>query len=301
MGNDVQQLVLAYFNMQGIKCKEAEENVWVAQIPEKEQKFYNCGDTLRFTFNKEKAELYRDMELISEGSFLFRKIVDKLGSTPKVSRVFFGHQPKVPEESGIKSIAEKMHYKTSVAFNFKVSIDCDQKNDKLYSVVEDGKDDSLKVDSKLFTLDLNDYSEEPDSRIKLDEPGPEVLKKYLLACQELEKSIQDDVDHYRKVGIEKCREEMKVFDDYLNEQKAELLQKKENVSFHLYFFQKEEEIDKLINNLEEERKRKLNELEDKYKVKVNISLINAVMVCTPESGVSKPGGTTAKVVKIKEK
>lgn len=300
MENDIQQVVLSYFNMQGIKCKESEENIWIAQIPEKDQSFYNCGETLRFTFNREKAEIYRDIELISEGSFLFRKIIEKLGSTPKVSRVFFGQQPLIPEDSGVKPIAEKMHYKTTVAFNFKVTIDCDQKNDKLYSVVEDNKDSSLKIDNKLFTLDLENYTETPDPRIKLDEPGPEILKKYLQACQMLESSIQDDVEKYRKIAKEKCREDMKVFDDYLNEQKAELLQKKENVSFHLYFFQKEEEIDKLINNLEEERKRKINELEEKYKVKVNISLINAVIVCIPESGVSKPSGSSAKIVKLKE-
>ena len=137
MVNDIQQLVLAFFNMQGIKCKESEEAIWVAQIPEKEQSFFNSGDTLRFTFNREKAELYRDVELICEGSFLLRKILEKLGSTPKVSRIFVGKQPDVPENSVVKSIAEKMHYKTTVAFNFKVSIQGDQVKDKLYSVVED--------------------------------------------------------------------------------------------------------------------------------------------------------------------
>ncbi len=299
MENDIKQLVLAYFNMQGIKCNEAEDNIWIAKIPEKEQSFFNSGENLRFTFNREKAEINRDVELICEGSFLFRKIIEKLGATPKVSRIFIGKLPEVSEDSGVKSIAEKMHYKTTVAFNFKVSIDCDQRTDKLYSVVEDRSDSSLKVNDKLYTLDLNEYSEEPDPRIKLEDPGSEVLKKYLLACQKLEESIQDEVDKYRKLSIEKCREDMKVFDAYLNEQKAELLQKKENVSFHLYFFQKEEEIDKLINNLEEERKRKINELEDKYKVKVNISLINAVMICSPESGISKQNNTSAKIVKLK--
>ncbi len=300
MANNIQQLVLAYFNMQGIKCKETEENIWVAQIPEKEQSFFNCGSSLKFTFNKEKAELYRDVEMIGEGSFLFRKIIEKLGNTPKVSRIFVGKQPEIPEASGVKSIAEKMHYRTTVAFNFKVSLICDQKQEMLYSVVEDKADSSLSVNNKLFTLDLDEYTEEPDSRIKLEEPGPEVLKKYLLACQQLEESIQNEVEKYRKISIEKCREEMKVFDAYLNEQKAELLQKKENVSFHLYFFQKEEEIDKLINNLEEERKRKINELEEKYKVKVNIDLINAILICIPESGVSKTSNSSGKIVQFKE-
>lgn len=300
MANNIQQLVTAFFNMQGIKCKEAEENVWVAEIPEKEQGFFNCGDKLCFTFDREKAELHRDIEMVSEGSFLLRKIVEKLGTTPKVSRLFVGHQSQIPKASGVKSIAEKMHYKTSVAFNFKVSLECDSKEEKLYSVVEDTHDSSLKVNDSLFVVDLDDYSEKPDPRIKLDEPGPEVLKVYLQACQKLEEAVQEEIEKFRKIGQEKCREDMKVFDDYLNEQKAELLQKKENVSFHLYFFQKEEEIDKLISNLEEERKRKLTELEEKYKVKVNISLINAVVLCVPESGTSKPKtGASAKIVKLK--
>lgn len=300
MANNIQQLVTAFFNMQGIKCKEAEENVWVAEIPEKEQSFFNCGDKLCFTFDREKAELHRDIEMVSEGSFLLRKIVERLGTTPKVSRLFAGHQSQIPEASGVTSIAGKMHYKASVAFNFKVSFESDSKEEKLYSVVEDSHDSSLIVNDKLFLVNLEDYSEKPDPRIKLEEPGPEVLKVYLQACQKLEENIQEEIEKFRKIGQEKCREDMKVFDDYLNEQKTELLQKKENVSFHLYFFQKEEEIDKLISNLEEERKRKLTELEEKYKVKVNITLINAVVLCVPESGTGKPKtGSSAKIVKLK--
>ncbi len=300
MENEIQQLVLTFFNMQGIKCKESEDNIWTAQIPAKDQSFFNSGAILKFTFNREKAEMHRDVEIICDGSFLFRKIIEKLGSTPKVSRVFIGKQPEIPADSGVKSLAEKMHYQTSVAFNFKVSFNYDQKIEKLYSVVENPSDSSLEINDKLFLLDLEDYSEEPDPRIKLEDPGTDVLKKYLLACQKLEKHIQEEVDKYKKISQEKCQEEMKVFDDYLNEQKFELLQKKENVSFHLYFFQKEEEIDKLINNLDEERKHKIKELEEKYKVKVNISLINVVLLCVPVSGTNKTVNSTAKVIKLKE-
>lgn len=299
MENNIQQLVTAFFNMQGVKCKEAEDNVWVAEIPEKDQNYYNCGGLLRFTFDKEKAELHRDIEMVSEGSFLLRKIIEKLEKTPKVSRLFVGNLPQLAGDSVVRSIAEKMHYKARVAFNFKVVLECDVKEEKLYSVVEDSSDSSLKVNDSLFVVDLENYSEKPDPRVKLNEPGPEVLKVYLQACQKLEEAVQGEIERFRKIGQDKCREDMKVFDDYLNEQKAELLQKKENVSFHLYFFQKEEEIDKLISNLEEERKRKLSELEEKYKVKVNISLINAVVICTPESGNRKSIGATAKIVKLK--
>lgn len=301
MANNIQQLVLSFFNMQGIKCQEAEEGIWVAEVPKKEAEFLNSNGTLRFTFDREKAELYRDVEMLCEGSFLLGKIIEKLASAPKVSRLFVAHQSEVPEASGVKSIAEKMHYKSSVAFNFRVSIDSDQKSEMLYSVVEDPCDSSLKVNDSLFAVNLEDYSEKADPRIKLDEPGPEILKVYLQACQRLEESIQEEVEKYRKIGRDKCREDMKIFDDYLNDQKAELLQKKENVSFHLYFFQKEEEIDKLIRNLEEERKRKLTELEEKYRVKVNISLINAVILCVPESGVSRPSGSNAKILKLNSK
>ena len=129
--DSIQELVLAFFNMQGIRCKETEEQIWSAKIPEKDSSFFNCGETLRFTFDREKAELHRDVELVCEGSFLLRKIVERLSSMPKVSRLFVVHQSAVPESSGIKSIANKMHYKSSLAFNFKVSIDSDHKKDLL--------------------------------------------------------------------------------------------------------------------------------------------------------------------------
>lgn len=300
MANDIQQLVFAFFNMEGVPCKEEDQGVWTADIPEKERSFFNCDSKIRFTFDREKAELHRDIEMICEGSFLLRKILERLSTLPKVSRLFAGNQPQTPEASGIKSIASKMHYKTSVAFNFKVTIDCDTKTEKLFSVVESSVDSRLEVKDNLFYVDLNYYSEKPDPRIKLDEAGPDVLKVYLEACQKLEDAVQNDIAEARKLGVNKCREDMKVFDAYLDEQKAELIQKKENVSFHLYFFQKEEEIDKLIGNLEEERKRKLTELEEKYKVKVDISLINAVLLCIPESGSSKSSMNSkgARIVKL---
>jgi hypothetical protein len=104
------------------------------------------------------------------------------------------------------------------------------------------------------------------------------------ACQRLEDEILTDIKDLRCRNEEKYNQSIKVFDDYLDEQKNELLKKKENVSFHLYFFQKEEEIDKMLANLEEERKRKTAELQDKYKVKVSVTLINAVVLCIPTIG-----------------
>ena len=249
---NIQNLIFSFFNMQGIKYKETEEDVWTAEIPEKFQSAFNSGETLRITFNREKAELHRDIELICEGSFLLRKVIEKLGEMPKVSRLFAGkQQPEVPENSSVKSLATKMHYRTTVAFNFKVSIEVDQKDEMLFSVTENLCDSSLIVKDGLFSVNPEEYSETPDPRIKLEEPGPEILRVYLQACQKIEEAIQPNIDEHRKKGIEKCREDMKVFDAYLNEQKLELLQKKENVSFHLYFFQKEEEIDIIAPKIKE--------------------------------------------------
>ncbi|EKD84408.1 MAG: hypothetical protein ACD_39C00066G0002, partial [uncultured bacterium] len=45
---------------------------------------------------------------------------------------------------------------------------------------------------------------------------------------------------------------------------------------------------RLIDNLEEERKRKLSELRDKFSLRVNISLVNAVVLCMPTIGVIAP-------------
>ncbi|MEW6710626.1 MAG: hypothetical protein AB1403_12445, partial [Candidatus Riflebacteria bacterium] len=117
---------------------------------------------------------------------------------------------------------------------------------------------------------------------------PDLMRLYLQSCQELENQLAPDIAELKNWGVDQCDEELKKFEAYLNEQKKELLRKKENVCFHLYFFQKEEEIDKLINDLEEERNRKIRELKEKFALRVNVSLINAVVLCVPTVATS-PG------------
>jgi hypothetical protein len=94
------------------------------------------------------------------------------------------------------------------------------------------------------------------------------------------------MDELKAWGREQCADELQKFEAYLDEQKQELLKKKENVCFHLYFFQKEEEIDKLIGDLDKEHERKLAELKEKFALTVNICLINAIVLCVPTVGTS---------------
>lgn len=283
MENKIRSIVFSFFDMAKIPYKEIRKGVWVANIPETEENFFGNVSLLEFTFQRELAEEHRNIELLCEGSFLLRKIIERMSVLPRVSRVFSKRIPETPPQS-LTVVTDSSYYRSKVVFNYKVTFHCEQNKDKLYSVVADTAFGVININDNLFEVDMNEFSETPDSNLKIEDSGYDILKLYMEACQRLEDEILTDIKDLRCRSEEKYNQSIKVFDDYLDEQKNELLKKKENVSFHLYFFQKEEEIDKMLANLEEERKRKTAELQDKYKVKVSVTLINAVVLCIPTIG-----------------
>lgn len=289
--NKIKELVFSFMNMVGIKCHEIEKDVWAAKIPENEQLFFNSFETLKFTFCRELAEKHRDIELICDGSFLLRKIIERLAQIPKASRLFSLKEPEVPNtgEKGLRVVnPDSVYYRQKVVFNFKVNFECDQRREKLFSIVTDPAGNIVEVNDGLIDIDTSEFSEKPQDGIKIEESGPDILRLYLQSCQKLENILEEDIAELKDWGVSQCDDELMKFEAYLDEQKQELLKKKENVCFHLYFFQKEEEIDKLIKDLEAERERKLQELKEKFSLKVNISLINAVVLCIPTVATS-PG------------
>ncbi|MBU1109414.1 MAG: hypothetical protein KKB51_22225 [Candidatus Riflebacteria bacterium] len=291
MENKIQELVFSFLDMVSMKHKEVEPGVWMAKVPENEQTFFNGFETLKFTFDRASAEKHRDLELICEGSFLLRRIIERLSEIPKASRLYSTNPPEVAPigaEGGLRVISDKVYYRPRVVFNFKVQYECDQRREKLYSLVADTAAGIMSLDAGLHEIDLKEFSETAQPDIEIEESGVDILRLYLESCRKLEESLNEEIAELREWGDEQCSENLKVFEAYLDEQKQELLKKKENVSFHLYFFQKEEEIDRLIDNLEEERNRKLTELREKFSLRVKISLINAVVLCIPTIGVIAP-------------
>lgn len=283
MENKIRSIVFSFFDMAKIPYKEIRKGVWVANIPETEENFFGNVSLLEFTFQRDLAEEHRNVELVCEGSFLLRKIIERMSVLPRVSRVFSKRIPETPPQS-LTVVTDSSYYRSKVVFNYKVTFHCEQNKDKLYSVLADTAFGVININDNLFEVDMNEFSETPDSNLKIEDSGYDILKLYMEACQRLEDEILTDIKDLRCRSEEKYNQSIKVFDNYLDEQKNELLKKKENVSFHLYFFQKEEEIDKMLANLEEERKRKTAELQDKYKVKVSVTLINAVVLCIPTIG-----------------
>ena len=296
--NKIKEIVFSFFDMMGIKIIEIESGIWSAAIPESEHHFFNGCEEVKFTFERENAEKHRDLELICEGSFLLRKIIERLARVPKVSRLFATAEPEMAPSTNSTELrvvdSERVYYRQKVIFNFKVQFECDQRQEKLYSIEADPADSGLNLSQGLINIDMDKFSETPQSGIKIEESGTDVLRLYLQSCQKLEQELVDEIKELKSWGEDQCKVELKKFEAYLDEQKQELLKKKDNVCFHLYFFQKEEEIDTLINNLESERQRKISELQDKFALKVNINLINAVVLCVPTIGtISKKGKKVA--------
>jgi hypothetical protein len=286
----IQELVFSFLDSIGVKRTLDERGFWVAAIPAAEQNFFNGYAEYRFTFEREVAEKHREIEMISEGSYLLKKIIERLAAIPKVSRLYSNAHPELPPQGPTPNLVlltpGKAHYRQKIVFTFKVSFVCDHRMDRLYSAVADTADGEIHMQEGSPIIPLQEFSETPDPAISMVESDEDLLRLYLQTCRKIEDTLTPGIEGIRSEYEGRFLSELKKVETYLNEQKRELQQKKENVCFHLYFFQKEEEIEKMIRDLESEHTRKVEELKDKYKVKVEILLLNAVVLCIPTYGVS---------------
>lgn len=283
MANDIKSLVFSFLDSLNIKYTETAPDMWKAMVTPKEVAFFDGRTEYEFTFDRELAEKHRSLEFMSKGSFMLQKITNRLTASPKVARVFAIKEPELPK--GVLSVVtEKPYYRTQLAFNFKVLIEGEKKDVKMLSVLSDISTGAIEVGEGFYEVDEEKYSETPNPDYEIRDENQEILRLYIESCQQVEKEIAKDIKLFRAKNQEEYKKSLELFEDYLNDQKAELLKKKENLSFHLYFFQKEEEIDKLINDLEQQREQKIIELKEKYDLKVNVILINALMLCVPTLG-----------------
>lgn len=295
--NNVRELVFSFMKMTGMEPKEDCKGIWSVVVPENERNFFNGFGELRFTFDREKAEKQRDIQLACEGSFLLRKIIERLGSIPKVSRLFKKSSPELhpvhaDEPNTLRVVTPgKVHYRQQVVFNFKVVMKCDTRDEKHFSAVADPACNEIYLREGLSEIDLDQYSETPDQGIPIYESGEDMLRLFLMTCRELEGRLSDQIIAIGGSSKQRFVSESEKIRKYLDEQKQELQKKKENVCFHLYFFQKEEEIEKLIRDLDNEYERKIRELKEKFELQVEISLINALILGVPTIGepVSRTG------------
>ncbi|HEY9069003.1 MAG TPA: hypothetical protein VIV61_02040, partial [Candidatus Ozemobacteraceae bacterium] len=178
-----------------------------------------------------------------------------------------------------------------VLFHFRVSIIGDQRTEQLFSALADPAKHEISLKEGLTGIDLTTFTETADPALPVQESGEDLVRLYLQACRTLEASLEGRIRELQAEADEAFREELEKVQAYLEDQKKELQKKRENVCFHLYFFQKEEEIDKMVRELENEQTRKIEELKEKHALKIQVSLINAVVLCIPTLGL--PAGQTA--------
>ncbi|OIP32246.1 hypothetical protein AUK22_00195 [bacterium CG2_30_54_10] len=292
--NKIQDLVFSFMNLFKIPCRSTQEGIWQITIPDSEKAFFNGFQELSFTFDREVAEKHRDLEMIAEGSYLLKKIVERLIGIPKVSRMYKLAKPELPpieptepgKTTELMVISPgKVHYRQQVIFNFKVGFLSDARKERLFSVLADPANHKIYLKKGLGNLDPARYQETPEPGVPTEESGEDILRLYLQSCRQLEAAIGPEVEEIRSRNSGLFEAEFARHQGFLEEQKKELLKKKENVCFHLYFFQKEEEIDRAIKDLETDHERKVAELKEKYGLKVEIGLINAIVLGVPTVGV----------------
>ena len=290
--NNIQKLVLTFLDSIGVAKRVDDGGIWYLTIPPEERGFFNGFDEYAFTFEREKAEKHRELELICEGSYLLRKIIERVSAIPKVSRLYGNFEPELPHTEPGKPgelrvlTPGTVYYRQKVQFSFRVGFQCDHRLDRLLTMVADPACPEIEFCEGSVGVDPARFSETPSASIPIEESGEEILRLYLRACRKLEEQLKPEVDTLKEQLQHDFLEERGKVEAFLNEQKQELQKKKENVCFHLYFFQKEEEIDKMIRDLEGDHQRKIQELEEKFSLKVDVQLLNAVVLCIPTLGVS---------------
>lgn len=288
--NKIRDLVLSFMDLVGITHEPAGEGIWRIRIPESERAFFNGFEELSMTFDRELALKHRDLELVGEGSYMLRKIIDRLEVIPRVSRLFATMPPELPPADPTSGTtlrvvsSGKAYYRQQVLFNFKVGINCDVRQERHFTALADPARHDISLTEGLGDLDVSSYTEQPDPDMPIAESGEEHLRLYLKACRQLEEKIEEELRDMRAWADEQFQAEFAKVNQFLEDQKRELLKKKENVCFHLYFFQKEEEIDKMIADLDHEQERKRAEIRDKFKVSAEVQLINALVLCIPTIG-----------------
>ncbi|MBF0543516.1 MAG: hypothetical protein HQM08_03740 [Candidatus Riflebacteria bacterium] len=288
--NKIQELVLCFMKSLEIKCENDGKGIWRAKIIPSERTFFNGFEEYVFTFEREVAEKHRELELICDGSYLLKKIIERLASIPKVSRLFALTPPEPPSDGGkvgelVLLAPGKCHYRQKINFHFKVSYVCNRRYDSLFTCLVDPASNEVYLKEGVNEIDMSSYSETPNPDIPIEPTGEEILRLYLKACQILEEETEKKLGEIKSWAQTQFEYEKEKIEEFIDEQKAELEKKKANVCFHLYFFQKEEEIDKMINDLENEKLRKIQELQEKHSLKIEISLINAYVLCVPTLGI----------------
>lgn len=290
--SQIKNLVLDFMHLIGINPVEIEPEIWKAHIPETEKYFFNGFEEINFTFNRNIAETHRNLEYIAEGTYLLKKILERLISIPKVSKIY-----KCTEPQPITTIYSTLpnhiapvttFYKQDIIFNFKVLFSAESKFEKLYTVYASPYTSEIKILEEFVEIRLDkNYSEHPPYNILTEDISEEIIRFYLMSCQLLEQKITPSILELQNSSQKALNSELERYKAYINEQKEELQRKKQNVSFHLYFFQKEEEIDKLLQNIDLELEQKIQELKSKYQVSTTINLINAIILHIPVIGVPK--------------
>jgi hypothetical protein len=297
--NKIEHLVFSFMKLVGMEPKRDHNNLWRAEVPEAERAFFNGQTEFQFTFDREEAERHRELDYLCEGAFLLRKIVERLGAIPKVSRLYGTMPPELPPADpgkmrGLRVVTtDAAYYRQQVVFTFKVIINSDNRRERCFSVLADPMSADLSLKEGLREIDLTRFSETPDPALPLAESGEDLLRLYLQACQSLEQTLAPEIKSMQDLVQDRYVVEQEKVTRYIDEQKRELQRKKENVCFHLYFFQKEEEIDKMIAGLEAEQQRKLEELKEKFALNVDIRLINAVVLCLPTFGTPRVDSNVA--------
>ncbi len=289
MVTDIKNMVLGFMDSIKVSVTGGDDGIYRAQVPPNERVFFNEVEVYTFTFDRETAQKCREAEYLGDGSYFLRRILERLSAVPKVSRLFRQGEPETVTPAPATATAPgnslrvlqlgQSFYRQQVLFTFKVIYSGHCRVAELVSVLVDPFTGTVSFLDEM--PDLTNFSEEADTSITVHEQTDELLKSYLQTLAQIEAKIKPQIDTMREQAKDLLKAELIRIDQYFDEQKRELQQKKENVYFHLYFFQKEEEIDKMMRDLESERARKTQEMAEKYELKIEVVLVNALVLCIP--------------------
>ncbi|MFC1742367.1 hypothetical protein ACFL35_00125 [Candidatus Riflebacteria bacterium] len=251
-----------------------------------------CSNPLRITLQKEVALNNCDIHYMAKGTPFFKKLIKVYGKNTSVTKGYYAF-PKDTSNACEKKLCAFLKSKNINEYTLKSSkqVYIPKLEIQFHLNIKSRDNESLISKEVFDVLDIIPIDNMPQDmtvmKMKKEKGVKEVFLQeniipvFLKVLKTIESKVKSQVENSYNKNQQECEDDKKMVNQFYELVKEELEEKKECLYFHLYFFQKEEKINKHISEQEEEwdLKLKINQL--KYRFKAFLDIYNAFIYYFP--------------------
>ncbi len=265
-----------------------------ADMPRELTDRLGVSNPIRYTLEKSVAQSHTDIHYADRGTPFFKKIMASISQSASVTRGYFPFpaegEIQAPDAAGIQEFFRTRKIdgvqvdgirpvyipKIELQFHLNIQSQCSE------SLISKEIFDALDI-SPIAALPagLKKPCKQPSRKVEEVYLQENIISVFLRVLKTIESRIKQQVEnvyHENSKGFELEKGKVNQFYEMVKE---ELEDRKESLYYHLYFFQKEEKINKIILEQEKEwdLKLKINQL--KYRFKAFLDIFNAYIYFFP--------------------